>query len=97
MPSLDDAGYQDRVLIAEIGKLNEQLGHYILRYLAADAFQAEPISVSEEQRLASTMTALATMVQARASRRATSASAPTLEGDATLRRLPTGRPSERQS
>jgi hypothetical protein len=92
---LDEAGYQDRVLMAEIGKLNEQLGRYILRYLAADALQAEPISVTDEQALANTMTALAAKVHTRADRRATPATAPTLEGDATLRRLPSGRPSER--
>jgi hypothetical protein len=91
---LDDAGYPDRVLMAEIGKLNEQLGHYILRYLAADALQAEPISVSEEQGLANTMTTLATKVRARANRRAVSATAPVLDGGATLKRLAAGRPSD---
>jgi hypothetical protein len=92
---LDEAGYQDRVLMAEIGKLNEQLGRYILHYLAADALQAEPISVTDEQKLATTMTALANKVHTRATRRVTSAPAPTLEGDATLRRLINRRPSER--
>jgi hypothetical protein len=95
VPPLDEAGYQDRVLMAEIGKLNEQLGHYILRYLAADALQADPISVTEEQRLANTMNALAAKVQERADRRADLDTPLTLEGDATLRRLNSGRPSER--
>ena len=95
MPPLDEAGYQDRVLMAEIGKLNEQLGRYILRYLAADARQAEPISVTDEQALANTMTALAGKVQARAVRRTGPDTLPALKGDATLRRLPSGRPSER--
>jgi hypothetical protein len=92
---LDEAGYQDRVLMAEIGKLNEQLGRYILRYLAADALQAEPISVTDEQRLANTMNALAAKAQERADQRAGLDAPPALEGDATLRRLTHGRPSER--
>lgn len=95
VPPLDEAGYQDRVLMAEIGKLNEQLGRYILRYLAADALQAEPISVGEEQRLANTMNTLAAKVQERADRRAGLDAPPTLEGEATVRRLPSGRPSDR--
>jgi hypothetical protein len=70
VPPLDEAGYQDRALVAEIGKLNEQLSRYILRYLAADALQVEPISVTDEQRLANTMNDLAAKVQERADRRA---------------------------
>jgi hypothetical protein len=95
VPPLDEAGFQDRVLMAEIGKLNEQLGRYVLRYLAADALQAEPISVTEEQTLANTMTTLAAKVQQRANRRVTSNAPPALEGDAALRRQINGRPSER--
>lgn len=95
VPPLDEAGFQDRVLMAEIGKLNEQLGRYILRYLAVDALQAEPISVTEEQALANTMTTLAAKVQQRADRRAGPVAPPVLEGDATQRRQTTGRPSER--
>lgn len=96
VPPLDEAGFQDRVLMAEIGKLNEQLGRYILRYLAADALQAEPLSVAEEQALANTMTALAARVLQRANRRATPDTVlPALEGDATLRGQNGNRPSER--
>jgi hypothetical protein len=95
LPPLDEAGYQDRVLMAEIGKLNEKLGRYLLRYLDAEANRAEPVSQSEERALAEAMVALASKVFERAGRHTTSATAPALEGGPTLRRLPTGRPSER--
>jgi hypothetical protein len=70
VPPPDEVSHQDRVLIAEIGKLNEQLGRYILRYLAADALQAEPIDIADERVLADAMTKLAHKVQERARRRA---------------------------
>lgn len=96
VPLPDHIGYHDRVLMAEIGKLNEQLGHYILRYLAADALQANPISVAEERALAEAMVGLASKVLERAGRRAESvASSAVLEGESTLRQLTNGRPSER--
>ncbi len=96
VPPPDHIGPRDRVLMAEIGKLNEQLGHYILRYLAADALQAEPISITEEQALGEAMVALASKVLERAGRGAASAaSSPAIEGETLLRGITNGRPSER--
>lgn len=81
--------------MAEIGKLNEQLGHYILRYLAADSLQAEPLGVTEERRLAEAMAGLANKILERASRRTASvASTAVIEGESTLRGITNGRPSE---
>jgi hypothetical protein len=96
VPPPDHVGHQDRVLMAEIGKLNEQLGHYILRYLAADALQAEPIGVIEERALAEAMVALASKVLERAGRRVASGTLPSaVEGESTLRGITNGRPTER--
>lgn len=65
--------------MAEVGKLNERLSRYILRYLAADARQADPINVTEERALAETMSALAGKVQERASRRTVWDTSPVLK------------------
>ncbi|WP_133903150.1 hypothetical protein [Actinophytocola oryzae] len=82
----DHDGHHDRVLIAELGKLNERLGHYILRYLAVDALQAEPPNMTEERRLAEMMTALAGRVLERAHRQlAPNAPSEPFEGDSRLR------------
>ncbi len=91
----DEAFRDDKQLMADLVALNEQLSRYIIRYLDADARRAEPVTTTEEHALANAMTALGGKVHIRATRRATSAPAPTLEGDATLRRLTNARPSER--
>jgi len=91
----DEAFHDDKQLMADLATLNEQLSRYMVRYLAADALRADPISVTEEQRLAESMAALASKVQERAGRRAEPDAPPALEGETTLRRLTNGRPSER--
>lgn len=95
VPPLDEIGHGDRVLMAEVGKLNERLGHYILRYLAADASRAEPVSATDERKLADAMITLAGKVLERANRRGAASTPPVLESDGTLRRLTNSRPSER--
>lgn len=86
---------EDKQVIADLAALNERLSRYVLRYLAADALQADPISAAEERGLAEAMTALASKVRGRADRRTASDTPPALGSDATLRRLTNGRPSER--
>lgn len=87
----DHAFHDDNQLIAGLAALNDQLGRYVLRYLAADALQADPISVTEEKALAETMITLAGKVK----ERATSRTPPALEGNPTLRRAAKRRPAER--
>lgn len=96
LPPPDDVGHQDRVLMAEIGNLNKQLSQYLLRYLDAEADRAEPVSLTEERALAEGMVTLASKMFERANRRVASGT-PTaaIEGEATLRGITTGRPSER--
>jgi hypothetical protein len=55
--------------MARVSKLNEQLGHYVLRFLAADALHAEPMSPNAERALANQVAVLAGAMQARADRR----------------------------
>lgn len=93
LPPPDEAARQERVFMAEIGKLNEQIGHYILRYLDADAGRAEPLSVTEERALADILTALGSKVRMRADRRVSTPPA-AIEGTAALRQLPSGRSSD---
>jgi hypothetical protein len=96
LPPPDTVGYQDRVLMAEIGDLNKQLSQYLLRYLDAEAERAKPVSLAEERALAEGMVALASKMFERASRRAPASTSPVaIEGEATLRGITTGRPSER--
>lgn len=64
----DDAAHQDNVFMAEVGKLNEQLGLYVLRFLDADALRKVPISTAEERALADRVAALAEAIRARADR-----------------------------
>jgi hypothetical protein len=91
----DHAFHDDKQLIADLAELNEQLSRYMLRYLAADALQAEPLGAAEERALAEVMTDLARKVQERANQRASSDTPPEFEGEAMLRQLTSGRPSER--
>jgi hypothetical protein len=65
----DDAAHQDNLLMARVGKLNEQLGRYLLRFLDADSHRATPISTADERTLADRVAELATAIQARADRR----------------------------
>jgi hypothetical protein len=65
----DDAAHQDNLLMAEVGKLNEQLGRYLLRFLDADSRRATHISTADERALADRVAALAEAIQARADRR----------------------------
>lgn len=96
LPPPDDVGHQDRLLMAEIGKLNKQLSQYLLRYLDAEADRVEPVSLNEERALAEAMVALASKVFERANRRVPANTTPTaIEGEVTLRGITTGRPSER--
>ena len=87
--------HDDKQLVADLATLNEKLSRYILRYLAADALQAEPLGADDEQELAEVMTGLARRVRERANRRAVSDVPPACEDDATPRRRSDGRPSER--
>lgn len=91
----DHAFHDDKQLIADLAELNEQLSRYMLHYLAADALQAEPLSTDEEQALAEVMTDLARKMQERANQRVSSDTPPEFEGEAMLRQLTSGRPSER--
>jgi hypothetical protein len=91
----DHAFPEDKQLMADLAALNTQLSRYLVRYLAADALHAEPVSASDEQALADTMTAVAAAVRERADRRDISDTPPALEGETTLRQLTSERPSER--
>lgn len=90
----DHAFPDDKQLMADLASLNDQLSRYLLSYLAADALEADPVSVVEERALAETMTALAGRVQQRADRRTPSSRPAELEGGATLQQLTNGRPTE---
>ena len=70
----DPAGHDDNVLMAEISALNEQLGQYVLRFLAADTLQAEPMSPQVERDLADQVAKVADGMLTRAVQRE-------LEGD----------------
>jgi hypothetical protein len=91
----DHAFHDDNKLVSDLASLNERLGRYMLRYLAADALQADPVSIPEERALAETMMILAGSVLERANRRSMFGKPAEFEGDATLRRLTNSRPSER--
>ena len=91
----DHAFHDDNQLIADLAELNEQLSRYMLRYLAADALQAEPLGAAEERALAEVMTHLARKVQERANQRVSSDTTPAFEGEAMLRQLTSSQPSER--
>jgi hypothetical protein len=69
VPPPDDAVHQDGVLMAQVSKLNEQLGRYVLRFLAADALDAKPMSPQAERLLAERVADLADDMRARAERR----------------------------
>lgn len=64
-----DVVHTDNVLMAEVGTLNTQLGRYVLRFLASEALEAEPISPEDERALAHRIAQLAKAMGARASRR----------------------------
>jgi len=65
----DDAAHDDNVLMAEVGKLNEQLGRYLLRFLDAESCRAAPMSTADERTLAARVAALAEDIRTRADRR----------------------------
>jgi hypothetical protein len=91
----DHAFYDDKQLIADLSALNGRLSRYVLRHLDADAKRNAPPSPDDERVLAETMATLAGKVQKRADGRTRSDRPAELEGDAKLRRLGNGRPSER--
>jgi hypothetical protein len=87
--------HEDKQLVADLTTLNGQISRYVLRQLDADAGRVSPASTEDERALSETLAVLAGKVQQRADRRAASGAQSTLEGEATLRRLTAGRPSER--
>lgn len=89
------AFHEDKQLIADLAALNEQLSRYVLRYLDADARQAEPVSVTAERTFAQALRAMADRLQERADRRGASSTPPVLEGDPARRQFANDRPSER--
>lgn len=91
----DQAFHADKQLMADLAKINEQLSRYVLRMLDADARRVEPVRVADELRFAQTLRTVADRLEARADRRAASDAPSALEGEATLRQLTNGRPSER--
>lgn len=91
----DQAFHDDKQLMADLSALGERLSRYVLRHLDADAGRGQPVSVTDEQAFAEALRAMADRVQDRANRRTTPGASSTLEGDARLRGLTEGRPSER--
>lgn len=69
VPPPDDVAHHDGVLMAYVCKLNEQLSRYVLRFLAADALEAEPLSPAAERALADRVADVAVGMRARADRR----------------------------
>lgn len=69
VPPPDDFAHHDGVLMAQVSKLNEQLGRYVLRFLAADALDAEPMSPRDERTLAERVSDIAEGMRNRAERR----------------------------
>lgn len=69
IPSPDPIAHDDGRLIAEVCQVNEQLGRYVLRFLAADALHAEPMSPQTERALAERVAVIADDMRARAERR----------------------------
>jgi hypothetical protein len=90
----DQAYRDDKQLMADLAALNEQLSRYVLHMLDADARRAEPVSATDERRFAQTLRTMADRLEERADRRSASDAAFVLEGDATLRQLTNGQPSE---
>ncbi len=91
----DEGFHDDKQLMADLSALNGLLSRYVLRQLDADAERIRPTSIADERALAEIMAALANKVQERANRRAGTDTTPALEGDAILRRLTSGQPTER--
>jgi hypothetical protein len=91
----DQAFHDDKQLMADLATINEQLGRYVLRMLDADARRVEPARVADELRFAQMLRTVATRLEARADRRTESDAPSALEGEAMLRQLTNGRPSER--
>jgi hypothetical protein len=69
LPPPDEAAHQDNLLMAKVTSVNNQLGHYVLRFLDADAGRAEPLSTADERALADRVAAMAEGLHARAARR----------------------------
>jgi hypothetical protein len=59
----------DKVLIAELSRLNTCVARYIFRYLDADAGQVEPISVADEHALGLRLAEVGEALQRRAAQR----------------------------
>jgi hypothetical protein len=75
----------EKMLIAELSKLNAHVARYVLHQLDADAQQADPPSMEEERALSEHLATLAGKLQARADRRTVLGDAPlTVEGGVTL-------------
>jgi hypothetical protein len=69
IPGPDDAAHNDGLLMHELTVVNSQLGRYVLRYLDADAGQAEPINPSDERALADRLARAAEAIRNRAASR----------------------------
>lgn len=82
VPEPDESARLDAELMAELSNANAQLARYVLRFLDADARRAEPVSVSEELRLASCLSVASKAIRARAElRQAQSAAAELTDGE----------------
>jgi hypothetical protein len=69
IPGPDDAAHEDGLLMHELTVVNSLLGRYVLRYLDADAGQAEPINPTDERALADRIARAAEAIRDRATRR----------------------------
>jgi hypothetical protein len=66
----DTSWREDNALVAGLNHLNAEIARYVLRYLDADAGQAEPISPDDELCFGQQVVDLGDRVQRRATRRA---------------------------
>ena len=69
VPGPDNAAHDDGLLMHELTVVNSQLGRYVLRFLDADAGQADPINPADERALADRLTHAADAIRDRAARR----------------------------
>lgn len=69
VPPPDEAAHLDGLLMHELTVVNTQLARYVLRFLDAEAGQAEPITVADELALADSVATAAATIRARAERR----------------------------
>lgn len=68
-PPPDETAHQDGRLMHELTVVNSQISRYVLRFLDADAGQAEPLSVADERALGERIAEVAAGLCARADRR----------------------------